>query len=84
VTDTGRLLAAGYLAFLGIVVLFRLFSWMLQHDASALGSAMTGVPFLMAITAPVWALLTWNASRRHRGPARGWSRRADRQRPVRE
>ncbi len=59
VIRTLRLLAAGYLAFLTIVLLY---SHLLQHEPTALSSAVWGAPFLMAITAPVWVGLTWAAS----------------------
>jgi hypothetical protein len=56
---TTRLLLAGYLAFLAIVLVY---SVMLQHEPQAV-SAPWGVPFLLAITFPIWVLLTWIADR---------------------
>jgi hypothetical protein len=67
IRDSVRLVAWGCLAFFGVVLVF---SVILQHETNA-WSALWSAPFLLAITLPVWILLTRIADRRarHRLPS---------------
>jgi hypothetical protein len=58
-----RLAAAGYAVFLIVVLLYN---DVLQHAPQGVPLALWSGLFLLAVAAPVWALLTWLEDRRAR------------------